>query len=559
MKKIIYILSALILLATTSCSLDEQSYVDVDKNKFMNNAKEADLVLLGVYRNLVNEGLYAYNLSMVFDLTNDLAQCEGNSTANFREIPTNYFNKSNKQVEDTWRQLYAAIYMANDFIATLNTKKEAYTEEDREKAEIFIAEAKTLRALFYFELVRWYGNVTLVLTPEDADKKPEEFVQITPAQAYVQIEQDLTEAALVLPWATDANRPFRMSKGSAYGLLAKVYATWAGYPVHDQSKWTKAAETAAIVITSGKHELNPDFEEVWKNTCNSKWEPKESLIEVSFYAQAYTGNSNLDPMGRIGKWNGVQAKNGYEQGNNAGNVKVVYSFANKWQNQITADTTNDLPEDLRYGISIANYKFDIPTGGTKVEKIFYSKDPMNPKTTELQNWTPRKWTTEYVEKANVIVSNDLSNINWYILRYADLLLIYAEALNETKGGPTTEALEAINQVRRRGYGLPISTAAVGIDLPALDQDGFRQAIRDERAYELCFEGHRRQDLIRWGIYQQTIQTTNTWLQNWWVPTDKNPEANYPAYRYTIAGKHELFPIPQREMDLMPQFRQNPKW
>ena len=90
----------------------------------------------------------------------------------------------------------------------------------------------------------------------------------------------------------------------------------------------------------------------------------------------------------------------------------------------------------------------------------------------------------------------------------------------------------------------------------LNEEDFRKAVYQERAYELAFEGHRRMDLIRWGIYYETIQKTYNDLLNWWTA---ETEFNYVVYRHTVKGKHELFPIPQRDMDLMIKFNQNPNW
>ena len=110
----------------------------------------------------------------------------------------------------------------------------------------------------------------------------------------------------------------------------------------------------------------------------------------------------------------------------------------------------------------------------------------------IDNVCPRKWDTEeYVNSANYLIDANLSNINWYILRYADVLLLYAEALNEWKQGPTDEAYKAINMVRRRGFGLPVETDNSASDLSGLSYDEFQKAVRNERAYELAFEGHRR--------------------------------------------------------------------
>ena len=150
-----------------------------------------------------------------------------------------------------------------------------------------------------------------------------------------------------------------------------------------------------------------------------------------------------------------------------------------------------------------------------------------------------------------------------VYRLGEAYLNYAEALNEWKGGPTTDAYAAVNKVRKRGYTEPDGIVHSEYVLKAgMDQAEFRKAIQKERAYELAFEGHRRLDLIRWGIYSETIEETYNALKAWWDERedDKNTLIpNYVIYDYTEKGKHELMPIPQREMDLCTQFNQNPKW
>lgn len=142
MKKLIYYISALALctLSFTSCSdlLDEDPKSDIRKNQYMNNASEANNVLLGVYRNMVADNLYGMNLSCIFDLTNDLAQCEGNSTSSFREYPANAFNPNNSYVQNTWASLYSAIYSANDFIERLEVKMVTYNLNDQALATMVL-------------------------------------------------------------------------------------------------------------------------------------------------------------------------------------------------------------------------------------------------------------------------------------------------------------------------------------------------------------------------------------------------------------------------------------
>ena len=117
-------------------------------------------------------------------------------------------------------------------------------------AAIYLGEARALRALFYFELVRWYGNVVLMTSTADSRKKDEDYEQSAAEDVYAYIEEDLKYAAEVLPWAVDdtkrTSNAYRFSKGAALGLLAKVYCTWAGYPVRDESKWPRPRRSPAV-------------------------------------------------------------------------------------------------------------------------------------------------------------------------------------------------------------------------------------------------------------------------------------------------------------------------
>ena len=356
MKKILlYCLPLCLLFASCSDLLDEESYSETGKDNYLNNAKEAETVLQGVYKNLANEYTYSYHLSLLFTISTDIAQCEGSSTTSFREIPTNSHNASTSQISRTWQKLYSAIYDANDFIETVSGRMDNWGSSDRELATIYLGEARALRALFYFELVRWYGNVVLMTSTADSRRKDETFEQTAAKDVYAYIEEDLKYAAEVLPWAVDDTRrttnAYRFSKGAALGLLAKVYCTWAGYPVRDESKWAEDEKAARRVVESGKHRLISDYETVWKNTCNGIWDAGESLIEVSFYSP--TGLDSDNTAGRIGKWNGVSATTVEgERGRNAANWKVTYNFTREWEAQ----------NDPRMALSIADYKYDHTLG-----------------------------------------------------------------------------------------------------------------------------------------------------------------------------------------------------
>jgi hypothetical protein len=143
-------------------------------------------------------------------------------------------------------------------------------------------------------------------------------------------------------------------------------------------------------------------------------------------------------------------------------------------------------------------------------------------------------------------TNNYDAMNWPVIRYADVLLMLAESVNETlenggalpAGVTLTEAYEAINQVRRRARMLDPNSPDVGIDLSGGGGESFRQQIRNERSWELCFENQRRPDLIRWGILEQTVQQAGTDLANIGIDVGSNylPASN-------ILPRHVLMPIP----------------
>ena len=110
-------------------------------------------------------------------------------------------------------------------------------------------------------------------------------------------------------------------------------------------------------------------------------------------------------------------------------------------------------------------------------------------------------------------------------------------------------------VRRRGYGLPVNVSGAADVANTLGYEQFQQAVRNERAYELAFEGHRRQDLVRWGIYYETDMETVSKCVSW---HDQMPSL-YIIAEYTVKGRHEVLPIPQRDLDMMPKCVQNEGW
>lgn len=579
-KGIIAVLALLMLLP--SCNLDENLYTYIDEDTYITDAASARNVLFGLYRDLCNLDLYGHRLSIVYDLPTDIAKVDGNTLVNNRDFCCNAHTPTNSWVQNTWRQAYSTIYDVNDFLEKVEEARPRIPEDQLPAVDVYIAEARVIRALMYFELVRNWENISLITTAEQSLQHASSYTQEQPLKIYEFIETELKEAAEVLPWAKAddirTDNSFMISKAGALGLLARVYVTWAGYPMQDTSKWADAKAACEEIMDSGYHGLVVDYEQLWNNACNSVWDPTESLFEISFYSQSISSSGSNNCSGYIGKWNGV-----YVVTNTSPLVRVdaryraLASFAAKWP---------DPEQDRRFGLSVADYYYEGTDGtglndeGTRwyeesgidgMKKVYYAN--YGHKVEFLASLQPgamsgdidrfrdglyvAKWDlTKYQAPGDQLSDGNMSNAHWYILRYSDVLLMYAEAVNEISG-PTPEAYAAVNMVRRRGYGLDInSTEPTVADLDeGMSQEEFRQAVRDERAYELCFEGQRKQDLIRWGIYYESIQQAAFDLDDL---MDQATTYYLPA-QYTQKGRHELQPIPQRELDLMPLYRQNPNW
>ena len=134
---------------------------------------------------------------LYFTIPSDIAKVTGNSTDGLRLIPSNAYTSSQTEIATTWANLYNAIYSANDFIEALQQKIGTYDETNYKKAAVYMAEARCLRALYYFEVVRWFGHVALITNTEQSRQHPSTFTQADPADVYKFIEADLQYAIAV--------------------------------------------------------------------------------------------------------------------------------------------------------------------------------------------------------------------------------------------------------------------------------------------------------------------------------------------------------------------------
>ena len=347
-----------------------------------------------------------------------------------------------------WDSYWKVLYYANTLIEGLKT-----STAPEEIVKIADGEARFLRALAYFNLVRTHGNMPILL---DGDVPTGEEQRATVLENYGHIEDDLLIAEANLPAPGAVRTPGNASVGAAKSLLAQHYLTWAGWPVKDNSKLALAAAKAKEVIDLGYYELLP-INELW---LLSNQNSKESVFSVQF--------SEVENI-----------RNGWA-------VSTSFHEARGWSDMYPElQFFRDFPEGPR-----KEYTFydSIPQRGVKAGKIF-TKDPPSIPWQESQRKHPmyRKHTIS----ENLEVGNRTADFRAFeVIRYAEVLLIFAEA--QARLGETAESIEALNQVKRRAMGLPFMDPAPGVDVTTATV----QEILDEKGWELAGENSRWFDLVR---------------------------------------------------------------
>jgi len=415
----------------------------------------------------------------------------------------------NAATTGVWKGFYKTINHCNTVLATVDDAN-AFRKQ-------ILAEAKAMRAWNYFELVVMFGDVPLYT---ENPTKEEEFHKVrTPkADVYTQIETDLKEAIAVLPLKSDlsANHKFRISKGTAQSILGKVYLY--------QKKWDEAHTVLSEVISSGEYDLVP-VADVWRKEQELG---KESVFEI-----LYTGQEGYD-WGNF-PWDGAMESNvhvllmGPREPffSNLGAIDIFAGWGFNLPSAKIAKAFKDMGDNgPRYNSSLMSQEDFIAAGGTIVADT--DEDGNTVQAHDYDGYLRLKYAT-YISEANTTgAAEAILNFttNWRLIRYADVLLMAAEAYNEDSKSDL--AVVELNKVRVRAE-LPATTAS--------SQDDVRDAIVKERQLELAFEGSRYWDLVRWGKAAEEL-----------------------SYRGFVANKHELFPIPQSEIasnNAITQADQNP--
>jgi hypothetical protein len=521
MKSIIICLAALIMMSGCRKFLDKQPLSTLSPDNYYKTASEVNTALNGVYNILALETMWGSQIEVRQNASTDESWF---SYLNFPTGPFWYnYDPSDAYVLNMWTNCYAGIERANVLLSHLDGAAMDSTQKSAVRGETLF-----LRAFYFYTLAQYFGDVPLKLTPSSSVNNVN--LARTPVKdVYAQVLKDMQEAEGLVLTADVTGNTERISRSTVQGILARVCLTMAGQPLNDVAKYNDALGWAQKVVSSGLHKLDSSYQQVFINECQDIDDWKECIWETGQWGN----NNDANRLGgRIGNENGVKCSS-----SDPANVGYAYGFISAtyklYHLYDAADTRRDW--------AISNYTLSAAGAKTAISaSTFY-----------IRNCA--KWRREY--ELDKPMNKNYTPTNFPMLRYSDVLLMVAEAENEVNG-PTQTAYDAINQVRRRGYGFGLDTASVIADLPAgLSKDDLRKQLQDERARELCFEGQRKPDLIRWGLFLTAMQSQAVEF------------ATYASSTYRYAGqaagrvtqRHLLYPIPTKELSLNKSMTQNPGW
>jgi hypothetical protein len=490
MKTHQYITAFLLSASLVGCSkdfLDKAPLDSVNTANFYTTAEDAVNAVNAAYQPLQRAKLYNFRIWTTDIMAGNSAVGAGGGTDGIETQDEANFvtTTANAGVLDIYRGPAPGILQCNIVLQKVPDISMDATLKNR-----VLGEAKFLRALYYFNLVRLFGDVPLITQPQQVGDDLK--VKRSPkAAVYQLIVQDLTDAMAYLPPASNYSGADigRASKGAATGLLAKVYLTLGNYQ--------KTVDLCQQVTTLG-YALNTNYAD---NFSATKKNTVESLFEVQF--------SGATTYGFFDDFNQASWSSTFTGPRNSDFVGGAYGWDQPTQEFISAYEHKDLRKDLT---------------------VLYPGCPLFDGKPYLASYSGTGYNLrKFLVPKSISPDYNTSPEDFPVLRYADVLLMQAEALNEL--GRTGEAEAPLNMVRKR--------AGLGNIATGLSKENFRNAILHERRMELAFEGDRWFDLIRINNGQYGLDFLHS------------------IGRVNATTKHLLLPIPQQEIDSNPNLTQNP--
>ena len=597
---------ALLTAALPACSFLDTDPQIIPDDGYYNSEQKLIYGLAGVYGVLNSEALYGNYYSLQIANADDL--CYFNNYNNSESRPDRYNHSAGTAaIYDTWSKLYEGIKNANRYIEAVEK-----TEIDPGKLSVdiglYIAEARFLRAYYHFLLAQAWGDVPLRVKATTSPNPNDVQMAATPQEQVLKWCADEIEATIPDLYEPIDNTPSRVSQTVAQGILARVYLFMAGESVKQidgldkKEMYRRAAYWANEVIASHKHDLNESYEEIFINMIRDQYDTQfhESMWEAEFLGDRTSATDWTN--GRIGDLIGLRSQSrttnysewacNYSYGYYNGSYTLWQLY---WENDRTADETASatvIDKRLTWNLPGYNYRGmnnqkisyknkagetvtrylqqtqsmfktpwvynnnfampDIEGLDQTIEDAFDPADLVYDPTVMCAVRNAGKWRRETVYEKQMSAKSLYTTINFPILRYADVLLMYAEAINEYAGAPDDQAKEAIREIRKR--------ADVKTDESLLgDYRSFRDLVRNERGRELAFEGLRKWDLIRWGTFVEKMHNAGTNQ-----PTENKYRnvsyTNYASANYAnVTARHIYLPIPTKELAVNHALRQNPLW
>lgn len=597
---------ALLTAALPACSFLDTDPQIIPDDGYYNSEQKLIYGLAGVYGVLNSEALYGNYYSLQIANADDL--CYFNNYNNSESRPDRYNHSAGTAaIYDTWSKLYEGIKNANRYIEAVEK-----TEIDPEKLSVdiglYIAEARFLRAYYHFLLAQAWGDVPLRVKATTSPNPNDVQMAATPQEQVLKWCADEIEATIPDLYEPIDNTPSRVSQTVAQGILARVYLFMAGESVKQidgldkKEMYRRAAYWANEVIASHKHDLNESYEEVFINMIRDQYDTQfhESMWEAEFLGDRTSATDWTN--GRIGDLIGLRSQSrttnysewacNYSYGYYNGSYTLWQLY---WENDRTADETASatvIDKRLTWNLPGYNYRGmnnqkisyknkagetvtrylqqtqsmfktpwvynnnfampDIEGLDQTIENAFDPADLVYDPTVMCAVRNAGKWRRETVYEKQMSAKSLYTTINFPILRYADVLLMYAEAINEYAGAPDDQAKEAIREIRKRA-GVKTNESLLG------DYRSFRDLVRNERGRELAFEGLRKWDLIRWGTFVEKMHNAGTNQ-----PTENKYRnvsyTNYASANYAnVTARHIYLPIPTKELAVNHALRQNPLW
>lgn len=574
-------LGALLSMGVVSCDLTEKPTSFYEMDTYFTTADKAKMAVIGIYDCLAAEGSYGQYV-MPFASSDDMYMVRGTATGDGtrRDISHYALTSSNTWVASVWNYIYEGIDRANTAIAGIE-KMPDY--ENSDELRELVAQARFLRAFLAFDLVRYWGDVPFKTTStgsfgDTAQPRTER------EKIYDQIIIDLDFAKIHLKPGNEVASSEVPCRGAARALLMRVYLQRAGYSLDRTTRTLTRPDDAtrknyfdAVIEewkafgTEGYHNFyGAGYEELFKNYSKLVLNNQESLWEIAFEPN----NGQKDNAGYWATYNGPlvdapDAGSGAANQNFFGRANAFFIVLPYW-----GDFYDD--NDVRRDVNFVDYVYR-----------WVKKDKAQVKMSVCQEISknmyryPGKWRREWM--APGFVDPNHTGVNYCPLRYADVVLMAAEAYNEINDTP--KAWELLNDVRARAHATEINSSNYAslmkapkvYDLPFIsdgDEAGkFRTALYWERAFETAYEGQRKFDLIRWGVLGDALRAAQTYIEGWeeganlFKDVDKNGKPtkleegespavwdpvvwatqNYVAGHNFVDGKHELLPIPLAEI------------